>query len=381
MSLVVRAPLTPRPRQIDATEFASMIRSHERFIALRAGVGRDIPRYVIAQGMRCDRRRLMDIDFTGSDLSGGMFAGSDLTRAILYCAILIRCDFRRAIMRWADLRGATLDGAQLAGAILDEADLRSATLVGGEGIRGSSSSGGRAGMRCSSLERARLDDLVAQGVDFTNCSLRGAKLRNANLRDANFTDANLAGADLSGARMEGATLHGAILTGVDVASLNLPSDSLEGCVMDATAAAFGNAGDIRAILDAAQLWIESGGAKGERGRLDGLDIRVVAGAFRHRILGGLAAPNVVAVSVDFSGSQLQGAIFDGADLRNANFRGADLRGASFLGAKLTHADLKGADVGPLELPGGRMLPTRFDGDSLEAATLAVTAPKAAPSQL
>ncbi|THD51839.1 MAG: hypothetical protein E8A12_20515 [Phenylobacterium sp.] len=365
MSMVVRAPLTPRPRQIDATEFASMIRGHERFITLRMGVGREAPRYVVAQQMRCDHRRLMDIDFTGSDLCGSTFAGSDLTRAVFYCATLIRCDFRRANLRWADLRGVTLGGAQLAGAILEEADLRAAMLVSTDGPRGVGSISEWARIQGSTLDRARMDDLVAQGVDFTNCSLRGAKLRNANLRNANFTDANLAGADLHGARLDGASLRGAILTGVDIASLNLPLENLEGCVMDATPAAFGAAGDIKAILDAAQQWVETGGARGERGHLDDLDLRVVAGAFRDRLLGGLAAPNAIGVSVDFSRSQLQGAVFDGADLRHANFRGADLRGASFVGAKLAHANMVGADLAALELPGGRMLPTRFDGASLD----------------
>ncbi|HZZ31362.1 MAG TPA: pentapeptide repeat-containing protein [Phenylobacterium sp.] len=370
MSLVVRAPLPPRPRAIDASEFASIIRGHERFISLHVGVGREIPRYVVAWGMSCERRRLTDIDFTGSDLSGSSFAGSDLTRAVFYCATLTRCDFRKATLRWADLRGAILAGAQLGGAILDEADLRTAVLVAGDGAHGIGSIGETAGLRGSSLDRAQMDDLVALSVDFTNCSLRGAKLRNANLRDANLTDANLAGADLHGARLDGATLHRAILTGVDISGLNLPPESLKGCVLDATPAAFGAAAEIREILDAAQLWVEGGGARGARGHLEGLDLRVVAGAFRDRILGGLSAPRVNGVSVDFSRSQLQGAIFDGADLRHANFKGADLRGASFVGAKLAHAQLQGADTGPLELPGGRMLPTRFEDASLDGTGIA-----------
>ena len=368
--MVVRAPLTPRPRAIDATEFASMIRGHERFISLRVGVGREVPRYVIAQQMRCDERRLMDIDFTGSDLCGSSFAGSDLTRAVFYCATLTRCDVRTATLRWADLRGAPLGGAHLGGALLAEADLRAAMLVASDAAYGVGSIGERAGMQGSSLDRARLDDLVALGVDFTNCSMRGAKLRNANLRNANFTDANLEGADLHGARLDGATLKGAILTGVDISDLNLSPDRLEGCIVDATSAAFGSAGCIKAILDAAQRWVETGGAQGERGRLDDMDLRVVASAFRDRILSGLAAPKAIGVSVDFSRSQLQGANFDGADLRHANFRGADLRGASFIGAKLAHANLHSADIGALELPGGRMLPTRFDDATLDGTGIA-----------
>ncbi len=98
-----------------------------------------------------------------------------------------------------------------------------------------------------------------------------------------------------------------------------------------------------------------------------MDIRVAPGVFRNRALGGLSAPRAIAVGVDFSGAQLQGAVFDGADLRRANFQGADLRGASFVGAQLAHADMTMADVSPLQLPDGGMRPTRFDGASLEGA--------------
>ena len=75
------------------------------------------------------------------------------------------------------------------------------------------------------LDGALLDEAMAFGIDFSNCSLRGAKLRHANLRHALFLDANLDGAELQGARLGGARFDGAILTGVNVARLGLPAAS------------------------------------------------------------------------------------------------------------------------------------------------------------
>jgi uncharacterized protein YjbI with pentapeptide repeats len=96
-------------------------------------------------------------------------------------------------------------------------------------------------------------------------------------------------------------------------------------------------------------------------------VRVVGKALAGRRLGPLVAARVMAVGVDFSSSQLQGAHFDGADLRNADFRGADLRGASFAGANLAHARFAGANTGSLLLPNGRRLPARFKDACLDGA--------------
>jgi uncharacterized protein YjbI with pentapeptide repeats len=229
--------------------------------------------------------------------------------------------------------------------------------------------GVRADLAGSTLDRARLDELTAPGVSFRNCSLRGAKLRNANLTNADFADANLEGADLHGARLSGVGLNGAILCGVELDHLDLAPEALIGCVLDPSAEAYAQAEVIRTAINQAELWIESEGADGERGRLDGADLRVVGDAFKNRALTGLSAARAVAVSVDFSGAQLQGATFDGADLRRANFQGADLRGTSFSGAKLAHADFTNANISALELPSGRSLPTRFDGASLDGTGL------------
>jgi len=366
-----RSHLRPTPKRVDATEFEAIVRAHEIFVSGRADGGRAIPRFIVAHDMRCDRRRLMDIDFSGADLTRSSFVGADFTRANFYCAILINCDFRRANLRRADLRGAALAGAQLAGANLDEAEMRATVLIGRDDqeTREKGLVGARADLRGSSLDGAQLEDMIAQGVDFTNCSLRGTKFRNADLRNANLSGANLDSADLEGAQLAGITLAGAILTNVALASLNLPAESLANCVTDPSRSAYARAAEIRAALDQAELWVETGGAQGARAKLDRADLRVVGEAFKGRAVTGLSAVEALGVSVDFSGAQLQGASFEGADLRRANFQNADLRGASFARAKLAHANFAGAVTIPLTLPSGRSLQTRFDGANLEGTNL------------
>jgi uncharacterized protein YjbI with pentapeptide repeats len=358
-----------RRRTVAPSEFTTIVRSHEIAISGRTLGNQIQARCITAQGMRCDNRRLMDVDFSGSDLSRTTFLGTDLTRAVLPDTLLAQCDFRGAILRKADLSRANLSGAQLSGAVLDDADLRGAVLASPDEDLSRQLSRFCANLKGSSLDNAQLDEMTARGVDFTGCSMRGARLRNADFTGANFADANLDGADLSGSELAGVNLQGAILTGVDIEALGLPSETLSGCVRDPSQAAYARAADIRGIIDAAVTWVETSGAAGARGRLEDMDIRVVGDAFRTRALAGLYAPRAVGVAVDFTGSQLQGANFDGADLRRADFRGADLRGASFIGANLTHARLGDAHVGSLTLPDGRELPARFDGARIEGSGL------------
>jgi uncharacterized protein YjbI with pentapeptide repeats len=359
----------PKEIRVDARQFEAIVRAHEAFASGRPGGMRAVPRFIIAHRMRCDRRLLRDADFTGADLTGCTFVGTDLSRASLYCAVLTRCDLRGARLPRADLRGATFSGAKLAGANLDEADMRAAILCAVDAEKGLRRIGAGVRLDGARLDGVNLEDAVAFNVDFSNCSLRGARLRNANLKNANFTDANLAGVDFTGARIGGVTFTGAILTGVDLASLFLTPDQLRTCVVDPTAEARARGADILRALDKAERWIATAGREGERARLDGLDLRPAGTAFQKRLLGGLSARNVQAIGLDFSGVQAQGAIFDGADLRTANFTGADLRGASFIGAKLSHVLLQDADTGPLPMPGGGSRRTRFDRASLHGTGL------------
>lgn len=341
-----------------SVELNAALDAHEAFIGGRGPAPQVAPTYVVARGCNIERRKLMDIDFTGADLSQSSFRHADLTRAVFDEALLQGCHFENANLRKASLRRAALSGALMAGADLEDADLRGATLTLVEPARGKQkASASLAGVR---LDRALLDEMFGEGVDFAGASLRGVKFGRSVVRGANFNGADLDGADLGDAILTGATFHGAVLTGVNVEALGLSADAFAGCLRDPTPAALARANDIRTALDRAERWLETSGAEGEPANLKGADLRVAGQAFSRRALGPLAAPRAIGVSVDFSGAQLQAANFEAADLRNADFRGADLRGASFVGANLSHANMAGANTGELTLPNGRKLPTRFD---------------------
>lgn len=354
-------------------DFAAMVTRHEAFASGRRGGARAIGRFVDAHDVICVKRLLADADFTGANFEGAVLAGSDLSRASFYCANLARTDLRQAVLRRADLRGAKLGAAVLAAAVLDEADLRAAVLCRVDELTGLRWMGASVDARGASLNDADMSDAVAHGVDFTNCSLRGASLRSANLKNANFRNANMTGVNLSGARLEGVRMQGAILTGVPVERLYLPPSALAGCVLDPTPEAQMLAAVIRAEIDRAERWMLSPVPVGGPANVAGRDLRP-APVFRNRTLPGLIAGKVLAVDMDFVDSRLQAACFDGADLRGANFSGADLRGASFRGANLTHARFTGADLRDLKLERGATRPTDFGGARLDGTGLDIAEP-------
>ncbi|MBI1404811.1 MAG: pentapeptide repeat-containing protein [Caulobacter sp.] len=355
-----RASSAPRGAKLDARAFESIVRAHEAFVTGRPGGSRILPRYVVANGFRCDLRKLSDADFTGADLSGTTFVGTDLRRAALYCARMAGCDLRGAHLDRADLRGAVLSGANLAGATLDEADMRAAILCAADPVLGLRWIGG-ASMGGARMDRADLTGAEAHAVDFTGCSLRGAKLRNANLKNAVLVGANLHGVDLRGARIEGVKLEGTILTGVDLPALGISPKALAGCVVDPTPEAMAQRPRLASIVDQGEAWANSNGKTGAPCNLDDEDVRPLGALLSGRTLPAFSARRALLVDMNLSESQLAGARFDGADLRGVNFRNCDLRGASFRGARLSHAAFQDADLGPLPLRDGRERPVDFEG--------------------
>lgn len=344
------------PIHLRADRFEALVSAHEAFLAGRPGGRRAALQFIVARQYRCDGRNLSDARLDGANLSGSSFRGAQLSRASLYCANLSRCDFTEATLQRADLRGCSFTEATLTGANLDQADLRAAALVASDEIKGLRWVGGRTQSPGPGGDDAGAAPF-AYSVDFTNCSLQGARLRDANLKNANFAGANLHGAEFAGAKLEGAHLRGAILTGIDVSRLGFSAAALAGCVLDPTRESLARVDAIRRELDRAHEWITKGGTPAN---LDGFDLRPAGEYFRDRLLVGLRANQALAVAVDFSGAQLQGASFEGADLRGANFARADLRGVSFVGANLAHARFEGAKMGELELNSRHKLPTRLD---------------------
>lgn len=356
--------LRVEPLVLSAADFEARVDSHEAFAAGRVGGQRSLRRYIVARDMRCDRRRLNDVDLAGSDLQGTSFIGSYLERASFNSANLTRCNFTAAVLLRADLRSSRLVGVTLKDALLDGADLRSAILSGADD-ESLGSFGCLAGAKADEID---LTDAVAHGVDFSDCSMVGARLKGANLKFADFRNANLSRADLGGARLEGARLEGAILMGVPVERLDLTPTQLQSCLLDPTPEARARASALRAAVEGMDAWARSGGRSGAPSVLDDQDLRPVGG-MAGRALPGVSARNVVAVGVNLRGAQLAGANFDGADLRNADLREADLRGVSFRGANLAHALVADALFAPLTLVSGHVRPTALDGANLAGTGL------------
>ena len=352
-------------KSLDQKGFEAAVASHERFLRGQGGV-RAMLRFVDSHGLKLPRRLLNDVDFTGSDLAEGVFAGCHFERASLYCADLSACDLRASNLKRADLRGSCLIGASLNGSVLDEADMRAAYVAVPDGKGGLQ-------MRWRPGPVDRRDD----GADFTNCAMRGVRLRNANLKGANFSGAILDGADFSGAKLADAIFHNAVMTGVSLGDLALSPAQLDGAVLDPGPQALARMPAIAALLRDAAEWVESGGKRGKPGVLDGEDLRPLGGALKSRVLTGLSARGVIAIRMDFSGSELQG----------ANFEGADLRGASFRNARLSHASLVRADFTPLTLSDGKLHSADFTGATLDRADFTGTRlqgmspPPSAPDRL
>ena len=275
-------------------ELNVILEAHERFANGRGGARAKLNSADLS-GLNLVKRKLTEADFGGAALVGATMIGSDFERASFYCTDLQRADLRYANMKFADLRGASLKGANLSFAKLDNADLRAAMMmyVSAEGV--------------SVLDRNK--NSGPQGVDFSNCSLKRVSFGNAKLDNANFRGAILQNANFKGARLGNASFVGAVLTGVNLKDLSVPASALEGCVTDVAPEAVARFDELRQRLDLHQQWIASGGKQGHHCVLDGEDMRPLENLVVGRHLTGLSARSTVAVGLNFSGCQLQGAQF------------------------------------------------------------------------
>jgi uncharacterized protein YjbI with pentapeptide repeats/energy-coupling factor transporter ATP-binding protein EcfA2 len=181
---------------------------------------------------------LIDVDFSGADLSGarlnlihgrGMklrnanfssawFGGARMRAAQASRADLT--DIRAAKSRWpqASFRASKLGGANLREADLRNADFTEADLTGGI------------------FENARLMDAVfdlanCSGADFRAACLRRVRLSTAILADARFDDADLREADLEGLQWTDAALAWANLTRAYLTGSVMPRADLRGAVL------------------------------------------------------------------------------------------------------------------------------------------------------
>ncbi|TVR00698.1 MAG: DUF2169 domain-containing protein [Desulfovibrionales bacterium] len=188
-------------------------------------------------------------DLTGADLTAGDFTGADFHQAILTQATCIRAVFEAARMTGArasgliatkgdfsraDLAGADLDAADLTEAILDETQLFSATMIAAiavnarlDGTLLQDAELKRADLRLSradaatSMEKASLRQVRAEGAQWSGANLSRADLTEANLDKAGLARCNLRKALLRYALAREVDLGQALLEGADLRQMNL----------------------------------------------------------------------------------------------------------------------------------------------------------------
>jgi len=332
-------------------QFVAAIKAHERYVRREPNGRRADLKFIKVPGINLSRRRLDEIEFSGANLAKANLEGAILDRAVLYCADLCGANLSQTSLKQADLRGVRIHGTSFEHADMDHADFRQSTIA----VMGKNSQWDVGGK----------DQNHSTTVSFMNCSLRGAKLNNANLKDASFDGALLNGASFVGTTLGNASFEGAVLIGVNLAELRVPADRLKNCITEPGPEMKARLPELIAILEGAQVWVQTDGRQGAPADLEGEDIRLLAGVMRGRILTGIRCANTRAVGADFSGCELQAANFDGADLRSAIFTDADLRGASFRGANLVHADFSRANLLPLVLKSGVEMAPDFEGAVLD----------------
>lgn len=143
-----------------------------------------------------------------------------------------------------------------------------------------------------------------------------------------------------------------------------------------------NAEELKKVLELHEIWMHSGGLKGERADLSSTDLSgkylenvdLTDAIMRHSNLRSANMKNSDLTGADLryanmrganlsganmtnsylTGAILAGASLTNADLRNADMRFTDLRGSILKGADLTHADIKGADTKSANLAGAHI---------------------------
>lgn len=340
---------------MDRKALDAVLSAHEQFVQqLPKGKRASLPRCDLSNANLGDRN-LAEADMTGATLYGANLKFTNLERANLYCADLSNVDGRHANFTRADMRGALLKNSNFSFAKLDYADFRAARLAEMSTVG-----------KFEIIERSTSADCV----DFSYCSLRGASFDHANLKGANFTGAFLQGTTFKGARGSDLNFDKAVLIDVDLTDLQLSAAALQSCIRSPSPAAMTKVPHLLVRLEAHQRWIYSDGHSGSSAVLDGEDLRPLEMGIGRFQLTAISARNAIAVGMNLSGAQLQGADFTGADLRDVNFEGADLRGINFRDANLAHARFKSADLTSLHLNSGRTQPCDFTGARFSQKQLA-----------
>jgi uncharacterized protein YjbI with pentapeptide repeats len=323
-----------------AEELETVLRTHSAFVSRVAGGCRALLMWRDLSGVDLTNRVLSDADLSGAVLTRASLRFAEFVGANLYCCDMRHVDGRYANFSHADMRGAVLSGSNLSQANLNHADFRPGRLT----------KLGRTG-RQEFVERVG----TAVGVDFSHSSLCGASFEGARLRGANFSGAIIHATHFKGAHLKNAVFEGAVLSDINLDELHLSPAVLKSCILAPSPEAVSARPQQIVKLHFHQRWVNSDALEGKCAVFDGEDLRPIGDVIGKYKLTAMSAKRAIAVAMDFSGTELQGANFEEADLRGANFESTDLRGVRFRGARLDHAKFMGADMRALLLRSGEKL--------------------------
>ncbi|MFO6419203.1 DUF2169 domain-containing protein [Hylemonella sp. W303a] len=301
-------------------------------------------------------------DLAGADLRGVDFSGADLRETIFEA-----CDLRGAKFSAADLRSASLVGARIAQADFSQARMEGANLSACD-AQGARFAGAdlrkawamAADLRECVLDDAVLDELLAQKLVLHGASLRRVSADRALLLElqgegsrwdgAQLSTGNLLKAQLNGTSWRGARLKRCVLLDARLAHADLSEATLEKCL---------------AI-----------GASFEQARACGL--RSLGSGWRGSVWTGADMSGAQCLSsdfgnVDFSGANLQEAVFAKCVLQGAKLHEVRGRDADFMRALCRRADFGGSDLQGSNFRQAALGLARFEDADLRGARLEKTA--------
>ncbi|MEI8393168.1 MAG: pentapeptide repeat-containing protein [Rhodospirillaceae bacterium] len=327
------------------------------------------------------RGRRADLSFT--DLTGLTLKDQELNGIIFKGACLHKVDFSHCDLTGADFFGADLESANLTGANLTGVDFRGANLhravlsncnLSSADFRAGTNQDNRA---C--LTEAKLDHSFLQQANLTGCDMSGADLVDADLSGADLSQTVLLGADLSGASLKAVKLADTVLSISCLSPAQLGDlGSTEGLVEPSYLKLADDV--VTSKLEEHGKWIVTGGAKGARLNLEGIDLRnyifsvrsLAGGRLRRCNLSETDLREIVLDMVDFSYSNLREANLDKASMRGVNLRSADLSGAKLTAAMLEAMPLEPGRTWPANLDQARLCNADLTGACFDNAVMTNT---------
>ena len=353
-----------------------IIKLHHLYISGKNGGARAIIKFKNLSGLSLRGKDLSHADFTGS-----CFIGTDLSFGNFSSATFFACDMRRANLESASFVRADFRGAFVAGANLENADLKSADLREGRMMEKQTESllRNRSDRKDSSVTRTvfagarmvstNMSAVRAVSADFSDADLSNVEIKGADLRHANLEGANLSHSDLSGSDVRGANFKNSIMTNTILKEVEKKDADFTGVVTEKREGLDYSDMDvpIEIRLEKHALWLGSRGVEGDRLDLSSYDMRSFE-RLKEYTLTAMKAIGANFLNQDFSGIDIQSAIFDESDFRDCNFTKADLRGSSFKEARLSRCRFTGANLAPLMFknPDGtsRVMPVNMNGVNL-----------------